>query len=123
MNQQILGMALVCFADENILLGAYVLALAVSPLANLGFDTGAPIVAAAEAAGAGPFVSPMLGWAATIASQLLAANGLGVALGEWRGAPRGCGWLIAAGIAVALAAGSSTSARSIHPIGRSILGG
>ncbi len=145
-----------------------------SPLANIGFDAGAPIVAAAEAAGAGPFVSPMLGWfptyaggllvmgsvfgarllrnrtlgryvargtvadllrtlvmgalhflgqvpygvgawllgplgtsigwGATIGSQLLAANGLGVALGEWRGAPRLCQWLIAAGIAVTLAA-------------------
>jgi L-rhamnose-H+ transport protein len=145
-----------------------------SPLANIGFDAGAPIVAAAESAGAGPFVSPMLGWfptyaggllvmasvfgarlvrngtlaryiargtvadllrtlvmgvlhflgqvpygvgawllgtlgtsigwGATIGSQLLAANGLGVALGEWRGAPRRCRWLIAAGIAVTLVA-------------------
>ena len=45
-----------------------------------------------------------IGWGATIGSQLLAANGLGLALGEWRGAPRGCRWLIAVGITVTLAA-------------------
>lgn len=45
-----------------------------------------------------------IGWGATLASQLLAANALGAIMGEWRGAPRSCGWLLAAGVLIVLAA-------------------
>ena len=41
-----------------------------------------------------------IGWAATLGSQLIFANGLGIAMGEWKKTPRSCAWLLAGGLGV-----------------------
>jgi L-rhamnose-H+ transport protein len=50
------------------------------------------------------FLGTSIGWAATLGSQLVTANAMGLILGEWRGSPRACGRLIGVGLAVVLAA-------------------
>jgi L-rhamnose-H+ transport protein len=50
------------------------------------------------------FLGTSIGWAATLGSQLVAANTMGLVLGEWRGSPRACGRLIGIGLVVVLAA-------------------
>lgn len=54
-----------------------------------------------------------IGWTATLASQVLSANSLGVFMGEWRGAPRSCYWLLAIGIVAVLAAVSLLAHASV----------
>jgi L-rhamnose-H+ transport protein len=59
-----------------------------------------------------------VGWAATLGSQLIVANGLGIAMGEWKGTPRACARFLAAGMGIVIVAivmlayASSLSTRS-----------
>jgi L-rhamnose-H+ transport protein len=45
-----------------------------------------------------------VGWSATLGSQLLVANGLGIAMGEWKGTSRACARFLAAGMAIVIVA-------------------
>jgi len=49
-------------------------------------------------------LGPSLGWAILMSVMVLAANLLGIATGEWRGAPRSAGRRLAAGLALLIVA-------------------
>ena len=58
-----------------------------------------------------------VGWAATLAFQLLTANVMGLLMGEWRGAPGSARRLLAAGMLVVLAAVAALAWGSSLPAG------